>query len=92
MYKMLSHPDEFNSNENVKTFLSGHTYYTPRVLRRERADSWECVTNKLYSHYQKHKDKEQGIEELTNEIMEFIQEIATKTEDDPDSYNERQYI
>lgn len=96
-YISFTDSDEFDPDENIKSFVSSYTYHTPRVSRRGRRDGWKCVTNKLYSHYEEHKNtnKERGIEELTNGIMEFIEEIATKKEDNPyvsEFHGEMQFI
>lgn len=80
---IFADPMLFDPVKKIKSFVALYTY-TSRVARTGKEDGWDCVRDKLCSHYQKHKDtnKEQGIEELTNEIMKFIKVIATKKEED----------
>lgn len=87
-------PEIFNPDLQMRTFMHKFTYFTPRVLRHKMPVFRDCLVKDLFSHYAKHRDtnKERGIEEMTNEIMKFIREIAIRKEDEVNKIDMRQLI
>lgn len=91
---ILWKPEIFNPDLQMRNFAFKFTYFTPRVLRNKMPLFRGCLVNDLFSHYAKHRDtnREQGIEEMTNETMKFIREIAIRKEDDVNNIDMRQLI